>query len=81
MEMQSVEERINSIERVHEVQLHDAKARYNKRIGRVLRSKLPVIIDMLSDGDEFHNQILEVVGSMREELISCLPDELKERYR
>jgi|TARA_R100000482_G_scaffold115527_1_gene58528 hypothetical protein len=78
--MQSIEERIDSIERVHEVQLHDAKARYNKRIGRVLKSQLPMIIDMLSDGDEFHDQILEVVRSMKEELISCLPDELKERY-
>ena len=78
--MQSIEERIDSIERVHEVQLHDAKARYNKRIGRVLKSQLPMIIDMLSDGDEFHDQILEVIRSMKEELISCLPDELKERY-
>ena len=40
-----------------------------------------MIIDMLSDGDEFHNQILEVVESMKEELISCLPDKLKEGYR
>ena len=57
-----------SDQRVTEVYEHDLNAKVRKTISRVMKSELSLIKEMLSDGDEFHNQILDVVSSLEDKL-------------
>jgi len=58
-----------SQEHIHAVELHDTKGYYRKHMKRMMNGELLLIKEMLSDGDEFHNQILHEVKSLEDKLI------------
>tara|TARA_R100001015_G_C4470627_1_gene54422 strand:- start:184 stop:393 length:210 start_codon:yes stop_codon:yes gene_type:complete len=59
-----------SQDHIHEVELHNTKGYYRKHMKRMMNGELLLIKEMLSDGDEFHNQILHEVKSLEDKLIN-----------
>ncbi|MDC0158491.1 hypothetical protein OAI47_01925 [Rhodospirillaceae bacterium] len=57
-----------SDQRVTEVYEHDLKGKVRKTVSRIMKGELLLIKEMLSDGDEFHNQILHEVKSLEKQL-------------
>lgn len=68
------EKRLDSVRQIHAVELHDAKGHYNKHIKRIINGNLLLIKEMLSDGDEWHNEILDEVKQLENALIKLLPN-------
>ena len=68
--LQLVEESLTSQDQIHRVELHNTKGHYRKHMKQIINGELLLIKEMLSDGDEFHNQILHEVKSLENKLIN-----------